>query len=182
MTDIIVLNRILNDGCQSTFLLNITKHLKNCNSIVINKELDKIHGRKKSLRSITKNDFYIEKQYYHDVFRYTKIIRLSKLFKYLCSSKNIHRCHDYISIKCMKTGYFKALELITDIRKIYFKFTKIVDTNNDLLPEKKTISNALNTIQRFINTYQHQKYFIILVLQKKNIPDDVIRFCYDFIC
>ena len=81
----------------------------------------------------------------------------------------------------MRTGYFKALELKTDIRKIYFNFKKIVDTNKDLLPEKKTISNALNTIQKFINTYEYQKYYIILVLQDKNIPDGVIRFCYDFI-
>ena len=181
MTDIIVLNRILNDRCQSTFVLNITKHLKNCNSIVINKELEKIYGRKKSLRSIKKNDFYTEKQYDHGVFRYTKIIKLSKLFKYLCFSKNIYHCHGYTYINCMRTGYFKALELKTDIRKIYFNFKKIVDTNKDLLPEKKTISNALNTIQKFINTYEYQKYYIILVLQDKNIPDGVIRFCYDFI-
>ena len=72
MTDIIVLNRILNDRCQSTFVLNITKHLKNCNSIVINKELEKIYGRKKSLRSIKKMIFIPKKQYDHDVFRYTK--------------------------------------------------------------------------------------------------------------
>jgi hypothetical protein len=94
----------------------------------------------------------------------------------------MYQSYNFICDKVMSISYRKAKEILVDVREfeleVYASPTWSIRSYSNKFIEKKTIKNAKNIMINFINRYEYQKYYIIYLLGKLNIPDDIVRLMY----
>ena len=170
-----------------TFLKYIQKEFRTTFKKDVNDDLFSIVKRKKTLRRYppSLNTTYpcIHKPFASTLqqFRYIKIKRVNKLYKYVCAPRFMHQIYNFICDKIMHISYRKAIELLVDIRDFELEVHTSPTWYSNKFIEKKTIKNAKNIMIKFINRYEYQKYYIIYLLGKLNIPEDIVRLMYGYL-
>tara|TARA_A100001015_G_scaffold310722_1_gene412644 strand:- start:1865 stop:2410 length:546 start_codon:yes stop_codon:yes gene_type:complete len=169
------------------FVKKSNELFKNITKKDINQEIENTLIKKNSLRRCPREWKYDNVRNNYEFInknnKCIKIKRINELYKWIIQYK--HRCYfnDYKTNKFIKSGYIKALEIQVDIMELKFNLynNNCAYDKKELFTQKKILTNTLKTLKKFIDNYVYQKYNILLVLQEKNIPNDLFRIFYSFI-
>ena len=163
---------------------------KKCTPDYIEKELRTIRNYRYNLR-IKESIYKKEKNVYDcsDYYwkkkgtSYRKIYHLNNLFKFINKRENRRFISEFVIDKFMKVSYMKAIELQYGV-KYYTKSLKKTKTSahdKELFLKKRTIQNTINNLQKYVYNFTRQKYYIIYLLEEKNIPTDLIKILFEYI-
>lgn len=164
----------------------------------IEQELDDIYFKKRTLRKYSYGvyrDYFMENvniyKRYEEMEKYRKIKRLKEMYKYANSPKYTILNFGYGGM----SRFFKILEF----KSHEFK-NSIINFANDFVNKegghefnwcyndgghiirKREINNALVNIKRFVDRRTSYKYYIFIVLSRKNMHSDLVREIFSYMC
>lgn len=176
-------NRIISNHENSKFSRHIAKLFQKTLITKLINQLKIIESRKKNLRHYDCKKMYSQKASpYTFEFKYLKIKNIKEIYHYACYKENIQYYYgyseDYSFMKSLDKHAYRLKNEMNDIYLKYFQEKKDIKSG---FIEIKKIKKSMMVLQTFINKYLFYKYFIINVLQKNNLPIDIIRTCYDYI-
>ena len=178
-------------GKDIMFLKYIQKQFQTTFKKQVNDDVFSIVKRKKTLRRYppSLNTTYpcIHKPFATTLqqLTYIKIKRINKLYKFVCAPRFMYQSYNFICDKVMNISYRKAKEILVEVREfefdVYTSPTWSIRSYSNKFIEQKTIKNTKNNLTKYINRYEYQKYYIIYLLGKLNIPEDIVRLMYGYL-
>ena len=166
---------VLYNKCTDDYIVNELKTIRMYRSNLRSNE--NIYKRDKNVYDCS--DYYWRKK----GCNYRKIYHINSMYKFLNKHANMRFIGDFSIDRFMKVVWLKAIDLQHGIKCYDYglKKTKTSARDREKFLKQRTMQNTLTNMRKFVYNFTREKYYIIYLLEEKNIPNDIIKILFDYI-